>query len=52
MCSVPRYIGEPKNTFQPEEGFQESTSSEGVKASLKRLGQEYVDICFCHRPDI
>lgn len=25
---------------------------EGVKACLKRLDQEYVDVCFCHRPDL
>ncbi len=24
---------------------------EGTKASLKRLGLDYVDINFCHRPD-
>lgn len=25
---------------------------QGVKNSLTKLQQEYVDICFCHRPDI
>lgn len=35
-----------------DKGLSRKHIVEGVKASLKRLDMEYVDIVFCHRPDI
>ncbi|KAG2522455.1 hypothetical protein BBO99_00006070 [Phytophthora kernoviae] len=34
-----------------EQGLSRKHVVEGVKASLRRLGLEYVDTMFCHRPD-
>ncbi|ETK83704.1 hypothetical protein L915_11186 [Phytophthora nicotianae] len=34
-----------------EQGLSRKHIVEGTKASLKRLGLEYVDTIFCHRPD-
>jgi len=34
-----------------DKGLSRKHLSEGMKASLKRLELEYVDIVFCHRPD-
>jgi len=34
-----------------DRGLSHKHVVEGVNAALKRLGTEYVDLCFCHRPD-
>ena len=34
-----------------DRGLSHKHVIEGVNAALKRLGVEYVDLCFCHRPD-
>ena len=34
-----------------EKGLSRKHINEGMDASLKRLGLEYVDLVFCHRPD-
>ncbi|KAK1947956.1 putative voltage-gated potassium channel subunit beta [Phytophthora citrophthora] len=34
-----------------EQGLSRKHVLEGIRASLKRLGLEYVDTIFCHRPD-
>lgn len=33
------------------QGLSRKHIIEGTKASLKRIGQDYVDVIFCHRPD-
>jgi len=35
-----------------DNGLSRKHITEGVDASLKRLGMDYVDLLFCHRPDI
>ena len=34
-----------------DRGLSHKHVIEGVNKALKRLGTEYVDLCFCHRPD-
>jgi aryl-alcohol dehydrogenase-like predicted oxidoreductase len=34
-----------------DQGLSRKHIVEGTKASLKRLGLDYVDLIFCHRPD-
>ncbi|CAI5990184.1 unnamed protein product [Closterium sp. NIES-65] len=34
-----------------EKGLSRKHIVEGVRASLRRLGMEYVDLLYCHRPD-
>lgn len=34
-----------------DKGLSHKHVIEGVNAALRRLGVEYVDLCFCHRPD-
>ena len=34
-----------------DRGLSHKHVLEGVNAALRRLGTEYVDLCFCHRPD-
>ncbi|XP_078440056.1 potassium channel beta subunit 1 [Wolffia australiana] len=34
-----------------DKGLSRKHIVEGTKASLKRLGMEYVDVLYCHRPD-
>ncbi len=34
-----------------DKGLSHKHVIEGVNAALRRLGLEYVDLCFCHRPD-
>lgn len=35
-----------------DKGLSRKHIVEGTKASLKRLGMEYVDVVYCHRPDV
>jgi aryl-alcohol dehydrogenase-like predicted oxidoreductase len=45
-----KYLSSGK--FGPNEiGLSRKHIIEGTKASLKRLGLDYVDLLFCHRPD-
>jgi aryl-alcohol dehydrogenase-like predicted oxidoreductase len=34
-----------------DRGLSRKHIVEGVEASLRRLGMDYVDLLFCHRPD-
>ncbi len=51
MLSTKIFWGTPEQ-IPTRRGLSRKHIIEGLKASLKRLEQDYVDVCFCHRPDI
>jgi len=49
---VPQGPGEPYKYGPNDRGLSRKHIIEGTDASLKRLGMDYVDLIFCHRPDL
>ena len=50
VISTKIYWGNSKN-FPNTNGLSRKHIIEGTKRSLQRLGLDYVDVIFCHRPD-
>ena len=49
---TPQGAGEPFKYGPNDRGLSRKHIIEGTDASLQRLGLDYVDLLFCHRPDI
>jgi voltage-dependent potassium channel beta subunit len=49
---TPQGPGEPFKYGPNDRGLSRKHIVEGTDASLERLGLDYVDLLFCHRPDI
>jgi len=49
---TPQGQGQPFHYGPNDRGLSRKHIIEGTEASLKRLGLDYVDLLFCHRPDI
>jgi aryl-alcohol dehydrogenase-like predicted oxidoreductase len=45
------YFGASKDPAPTARGLSRKHIVEGLRASLQRLGQDYVDVVFAHRPD-
>ena len=43
--------GRTRDTVNSAQNISRKKLLEGLKASLERMALEYVDVCFCHRPD-
>lgn len=51
VLSTKIYFGASKDPAPTARGLSRKHIIEGLKASLERLGVDYVDIVFAHRPD-
>ncbi len=49
---TPQTPGQPFKAGPNDVGLSRKHIIEGTDASLQRLGMDYVDLIFCHRPDI
>jgi voltage-dependent potassium channel beta subunit len=49
---APQGPGQPVKSGPNDRGLSRKHIIEGTDASLERLQQDYVDLLFCHRPDI
>ncbi|KAF1325992.1 Voltage-gated potassium channel subunit beta, partial [Globisporangium splendens] len=51
VISTKIFVGTKLNPGPNDQGLSRKHIIEGIKASLKRLQLDYVDVIFCHRPE-